>query len=78
MPYTASMLVAAGLFSSLCSITLAHSVPLNLESREICVEDTIYLALQEFLYDADPWCRKELGINDVSVTIATVTARTLV
>lgn len=63
---------------SIFSTPAAHLVPLDLERREVCVENTIYVALQEFIYDADPWCRQELGIVDISSTLATVTGRTLV
>lgn len=64
--------------ASVFSPVAAHYVPLDVEPREVCVENTVYLALQEYIFDADPWCRKELGILDVSSTVATVTARTWV
>lgn len=78
MPQTLIMWAFAIILISICSTSVAHLVPLDFERREVCVENTIYLALQEFIYDADPWCRKELGIVDLSSTVATVTGRTLV
>lgn len=78
MPRTLTMWALALIIFSICSTPVAHLVPLDLEHREVCVENTIYLALQEFIYDAGPWCRQELGIVDISSTVATVTGRTLV
>ena len=78
MPQTLIMRAFILIILSVCSTTAAHLVPLDIERREVCVENTIYLALQEFIYDADPWCRKELGIVDISTTVATVTGRTWV
>lgn len=78
MPQTLTMWAFALMIFSTCSTPVAHLVPLDLERREVCVENTIYLALQEFIYDADPWCRQELGIVDVSSTVTTVTGRMLV
>lgn len=78
MLQTLTMWAFAVVIVSICSTTVAHLVPMDLERREVCVENTIYLALEEFIYDADPWCRKELGIVDIPSTVATVTGRTLV
>ena len=78
MLHTGSVWAFAVVISSICSTIVAHFVPVDLERREVCVENTIYLALQDYIYDADPWCRKELGIVDVSSVLGTVTVRTLV
>lgn len=70
--------VIAVVFAFLFNSISAYIVPKNLESRELCLEDNIYLSLKEYIYDADPWCRTQLEIVDVINTGAPVTERTFV
>ena len=53
--------------------------PATIERRLVCLEDDFYFAFREYDYDAVPYCKQFLGINDTITTIpAQVTERTSV
>ena len=43
-----------------------------------CIEDDVLLSLQEWIADAGPFCRDQLGVNDITRTIVLPTSRTFV
>ena len=69
MPTIFSIWVTALTILSFCSITLGVT-------PDECVEDDILLSLQEWIIDADPFCRTRIDIPDVTATVLAATSRT--
>ena len=57
---------------SLCCTAAGYVVP------DECVEDDVLLSLQEWIADADPFCRTLLGIEDITSTVTLPNSRTCV